>query len=124
MTTATTPAFPVAVGTPIPAAEHATLVARMKAIVGNEQCAHRRRSHRVRVRRLHHCQTEAECRCVLTSTEHIVGIMKTCNELGLNFIARGAGTSLAGGCVLGRQVSARYAIPALVIGPTTSCLSA
>ena len=35
-----------------------------------------------------------------TSTEHIVGIVKACNELGVGFLARGAGTSLAGGCVL------------------------
>jgi glycolate oxidase len=35
-----------------------------------------------------------------TSTEHIVGIVKACAELGVSFLARGAGTSLAGGCVL------------------------
>src|SRR5580704_19265305 len=34
-----------------------------------------------------------------TSTEHIVRIVKLCNELDLPFLARGAGTSLAGGCV-------------------------
>ncbi|HEX4610317.1 MAG TPA: FAD-linked oxidase C-terminal domain-containing protein, partial [Urbifossiella sp.] len=31
--------------------------------------------------------------------EQIVGIVKACGELGLPFLARGAGTSLAGGCV-------------------------
>jgi len=35
-----------------------------------------------------------------TTTEHIVGIVKVCNEMGVSFLARGAGTSLAGGCVI------------------------
>jgi glycolate oxidase len=34
-----------------------------------------------------------------TSTEQIIGIVKVCNELDVPFLARGAGTSLAGGCV-------------------------
>ena len=34
-----------------------------------------------------------------TRTEHIVAVVKACGELGLPFLARGAGTSLAGGCV-------------------------
>src|SRR5262245_18454799 len=34
-----------------------------------------------------------------TSTEQIVRIVKLCNELNVPFLARGAGTSLAGGCV-------------------------
>ena len=34
-----------------------------------------------------------------TSTEQIVAIVKVCNELDVPFLARGAGTSLAGGCV-------------------------
>lgn len=34
-----------------------------------------------------------------TSTQNIVEIVKVCNELDLPFLARGAGTSLAGGCV-------------------------
>jgi glycolate oxidase len=34
-----------------------------------------------------------------TSTEQIVAIVRACNELDVPFIARGAGTSLAGGCV-------------------------
>jgi glycolate oxidase len=33
------------------------------------------------------------------STEHIVRIVKVCNELDVPFMARGAGTSLSGGCV-------------------------
>jgi glycolate oxidase len=34
-----------------------------------------------------------------SSTEQVVAIVKACNELGVPFLARGAGTSLAGGCV-------------------------
>ncbi|MSU78587.1 MAG: FAD-binding protein [Gemmataceae bacterium] len=34
-----------------------------------------------------------------TSTEQIVAIVKACGELGVPFVPRGAGTSLAGGCL-------------------------
>lgn len=34
-----------------------------------------------------------------TTTDEIVRIVQTCNELDVPFVARGAGTSLAGGCV-------------------------
>src|SRR6195256_1001739 len=34
-----------------------------------------------------------------TSTEQIVAIVKTCHELNVPFLPRGAGTSLAGGCL-------------------------
>src|SRR5258707_3638279 len=34
-----------------------------------------------------------------TTTEQVVRIVRLCNELDLPFLARGAGTSLAGGCV-------------------------
>lgn len=34
-----------------------------------------------------------------TSTEQVVKIVRVCNDLDLPFLARGAGTSLAGGCV-------------------------
>lgn len=33
-----------------------------------------------------------------TTTAHVVAIVKLCNELDVPFLARGAGTSLAGGC--------------------------
>src|SRR5262245_61035181 len=33
------------------------------------------------------------------STEQIVAVVKACNELGVPFVPRGAGTSLAGGCL-------------------------
>src|SRR5438874_13723342 len=35
-----------------------------------------------------------------TSTDHVVQIVKICSELGVPFLPRGAGTSLAGGCLL------------------------
>src|SRR5436309_14154850 len=34
-----------------------------------------------------------------TSTDHVVQIVKICSELGVPFLPRGAGTSLAGGCL-------------------------
>jgi glycolate oxidase len=34
-----------------------------------------------------------------TSTEQVVQIVKVCNELGVPFLPRGSGTSLAGGCL-------------------------
>src|SRR5215471_12625206 len=33
------------------------------------------------------------------STEHVVQVVKACNELDVSFLPRGAGTSLAGGCL-------------------------
>src|SRR5216683_6686113 len=34
-----------------------------------------------------------------TTTEHVVGIVKACHEFNVPFLPRGAGTSLAGGCL-------------------------
>src|SRR5438445_3201670 len=34
-----------------------------------------------------------------TTTEQVVQIVKVCNEVGVPFLPRGAGTSLAGGCL-------------------------
>lgn len=34
-----------------------------------------------------------------TTTEQVVGVVKVCNEAGVPFVPRGAGTSLAGGCL-------------------------
>jgi glycolate oxidase len=34
-----------------------------------------------------------------TGTEQVVQVVKVCNEMGVPFLARGAGTSLAGGCL-------------------------
>src|SRR5262245_53543552 len=33
------------------------------------------------------------------TTEQVVAVVKLCNELGVPFLPRGAGTSLAGGCL-------------------------
>src|SRR4051812_14819213 len=93
--------FPVAQATPFPPDDHAKLVARMKAIVGNDNVLTATADLSV-----YECdgftiaKTRPNVVVFPTSTEHIVGIVKACNELGVNFLARGAGTSLAGGCVL------------------------
>ncbi|MCI0702696.1 MAG: FAD-binding protein, partial [Planctomycetia bacterium] len=99
MTTST--AFSAATATAIPQAEHAALVARMKAIVGNDNVLTAAADMAA-----YECdgftiaKTKPNVVVFPTSTEHIVGIVKACNELGVSFLARGAGTSLAGGCVL------------------------
>jgi len=100
MTTAA-PAFPTATATPMPPVEHAKLVARMKDIVGKDNVLTAAADLTV-----YECdgftiaKTRPNVVVFPTSTEHIVGIVKACNELGVSFLARGAGTSLAGGCVL------------------------
>ncbi len=96
-----TTAFPVATATPMPAAAHAALVARMKGIVGNDNVLTAAADLTV-----YECdgftiaKTRPNVVVFPTSTEQIVGVVKACNELGVHFLARGAGTSLAGGCVL------------------------
>ena len=97
----TTAAFPVAQATELPAAEHQKLVTRMKDIVGKDNVLTAAADLTV-----YECdgftiaKTRPNVVVFPTSTEHIVGIVKACNELGVSFLARGAGTSLAGGCVL------------------------
>src|SRR3954469_14826145 len=92
--------------TPAPAAvphgpEHAALVARMRAIVGADNVLTSAADMAV-----YECdgftiaKTKPDVVVFPTSTEQIVGVVKACNELGIGFLARGAGTSLAGGCVL------------------------
>src|SRR5262245_36753467 len=96
-----TTAFPAATATPIPAADHASLVARMKAIVGNDNVLTSAADMAA-----YECdgftiaKTKPNVVVFPTNTDHIVGIVKACGELGVSFLARGAGTSLAGGCVL------------------------
>jgi glycolate oxidase len=34
-----------------------------------------------------------------TSAEQVVAVVRICNELGVPFLPRGAGTSLSGGCL-------------------------
>src|SRR5215831_19414427 len=80
---------------------HSTLIVRMKAIVGDENVLTSAADMAA-----YECdgftiaKTKPNVVVFPTSTEHIVGIVKACNEMGVGFLARGAGTSLAGGCVL------------------------
>src|SRR5947209_860039 len=96
-----TTAFPVATGAPLPPDDHRKLVARMKTVVGNDNVLTAAADMAV-----YECdgytieKTKPNVVVFPTTTDHIVGIVKICNEMGVNFIARGAGTSLAGGCVL------------------------
>src|SRR5436305_1704636 len=51
------------------------------------------------MRRLHHREKQTRRVVFPTSTEQIVQIVKLCNEQQTPFLPRGAGTSLAGGCL-------------------------
>ena len=88
---------PTAHGSPRTAA----LIARMRAIVGPDNVLTSPADLTV-----YECdgftiaKTQPDVVVFPTTTEHVVGIVKACNELGVAFLARGAGTSLAGGCVL------------------------
>src|SRR4051812_44400780 len=94
MSTATLPTPPT------PAVTHAALVERMRAVVGPDNVLTARADLAV-----YECdgftieKNKPEVVVFPTTTEQIVGIVKACAELGLPFLARGAGTSLAGGCV-------------------------
>jgi glycolate oxidase len=87
---------------PAPAAgrDTATLVSRMKAIVGPANVLTAAADLAV-----YECDgftiAKAKPDVVVfpTSTSEIVEVVKACNALDVPFIARGAGTSLAGGCV-------------------------
>src|SRR5262245_16019210 len=101
MSTATTTANPSVHTGGSPAVSHAALVARMKQIVGNDNVLTAAADMAA-----YECdgftiaKTKPDVVVFPNSTEHIVEIVKTCNDLGVGFLARGAGTSLAGGCVL------------------------
>ncbi len=90
MSTATLPA-PVS---------QAALVARMRAVVGADNVLTAPADLAV-----YECdgftieKNKPEVVVFPTTTEQIVGVVRACNDLGLPFLARGAGTSLAGGCV-------------------------
>ncbi len=76
------------------------LIARMKAIVGAEGTL----THRAELA-VYECdgftidKNTPDVVVFPTNTEQVVQIVKVCNELNVPFVARGAGTSLAGGCV-------------------------
>src|SRR5436190_1854293 len=97
----TTASFPTGVAKPLPPDDHRKLVARMRDIVGNDNVLTAAADMAV-----YECdgftiaKTKPNVVVFPTTTEHIVGIVKACAELDVKFLARGAGTSLAGGCVL------------------------
>jgi glycolate oxidase len=76
------------------------LVARMTAIVGPEAVL----THRAELA-VYECdgftidKAKPDVVVFPTTTEQVAEIVKACNELNVPFVARGAGTSLAGGCV-------------------------
>jgi glycolate oxidase len=106
MTTATLPApgtvsFHHAQDLPrFDAAKVPDLIARMTAIVGPDAVL----THRAELA-VYECdgftveKNKPDVVVFPTSTEHVVAIVKACNELNVPFMARGAGTGLAGGCV-------------------------
>lgn len=97
-TTLAAPARATAPGSPpVP---QAALIARMKAVVGPDNVLTSAADLSV-----YECdgytveKNRPEVVVFPTTTEQVVGVVNACNELGLPFLARGAGTSLAGGCV-------------------------
>jgi glycolate oxidase len=78
----------------------AALIARMKAIVGPDNVLTAGAELAV-----YECdgftieKSKPDVVVFPTTTDHVVSIVKACNELGVPFLARGAGTSLAGGTV-------------------------
>ncbi len=85
---------------PVPVVDKATLTSRMAAIVGRDGVL-----SAVADLAVYECDgftLAKELPDVVvfpTTTEQVVQIVRVCNELNLPFLARGAGTSLAGGCV-------------------------
>src|SRR5579863_9019049 len=84
----------------MPAASFANLIERLRTIVGTSGLLHAPSDLVV-----YECdgftieKNRPDVVVFPTSTEQIVGIVKTCNELDVPFLPRGAGTSLAGGCL-------------------------
>jgi len=76
------------------------IIARMRAIVGSDAVLTARADLSV-----YECdgftidKNKPDVVVFPSTTEHVVAIVKACNELNVPFLARGAGTSLAGGCV-------------------------
>jgi glycolate oxidase len=91
-TTATLPPVAHPPGSP----DHAKLVARMRQIVGADNVLTSAADMAV-----YECdgftiaKTKPDVVVFPTSTGHIVEIVKACNAMGVGFLARGAGTSLA-----------------------------
>src|SRR5436305_11607994 len=83
-----------------PPVSTAALIARMKAVVGPDNVLTAGAELAV-----YECdgftieKNKPDVVVFPTTTEHVVAIVTACNELGVPFLARGAGTSLAGGTV-------------------------
>lgn len=76
------------------------LLTRLRAIVGDDGVLHQ--SEELLVYECDGYVVEKKCPDVVvfpTSTEQVVAVVKLCNELDVPFVPRGAGTSLAGGCL-------------------------
>lgn len=77
-----------------------TVIARMKAIVGSDAVLTETAELAV-----YECdgftvdKARPDVVVFPTSTEQVAAVVKACNELNVPFMARGAGTGLAGGCV-------------------------
>src|SRR5579863_456627 len=84
----------------MPAASFANLIERLRTIVGTSGLLHAPSDLVV-----YECdgytieKNRPDVVVFPTSTEQIVDIVRTCNEFGVPFLPRGAGTSLAGGCL-------------------------
>src|SRR4051812_21225324 len=89
-----------AVTAPPPRVPTAALIARMKAVVGPDNVL--TAGAELAVYECDGFTIEKHRPDVVvfpTTTAHVVAVVKACNELGVPFLARGAGTSLAGGTV-------------------------
>lgn len=90
----------VAASTPLAPGIAQKLLARLRSIVGDEGVLHDPEELLV-----YECDgyvVEKKCPDVVvfpTSSEQVVAVVKLCNELDVSFVPRGAGTSLAGGCL-------------------------
>ena len=101
MSTATATTFGHAHDLPrVEASKVPTIIERMRAIVGAEGVLTTRADLAV-----YECdgftveKNKPDVVVFPVTTEQVVQIVKVCNELDIPFMARGAGTSLAGGCV-------------------------
>src|SRR6516165_7603653 len=85
---------------PMSAASTATLIDRLRAIVGRDAILTSASELLV-----YECdgftieKNKPDVVVFPTSTEQVVEIVKACNEFDVPFLPRGAGTSLAGGCL-------------------------
>ena len=85
---------------PVAAGVASQLVARLTALLGKDAVL----THRAELA-VYECdgftveKNKPDVVVFPTTTEQVAGVVRACNDLGVPFLARGAGTSLAGGCV-------------------------